>query len=64
MYRYIYLYMYVSVAELIIVILIHVRVVETHMKSMNSQKLNHVGEQIVMCQHDALRFARCAGAVR
>ena len=32
--------------------------------SMNSQKLNHVGEQIVMRQHDALRFARCAGAAR
>ena len=64
MYMYLYMYMHVCVAELIIVILIHVHVVETHMKSMNSQKLNHVGEQIVMRQHDALRFARCAGAVR
>ena len=31
---------------------------------MSSQQLNHVNEQIVMRQHDALRLARCTGAVR
>ena len=31
---------------------------------MHSQFLNYIGEQIVMRQHDALRFARCAGAAR
>ena len=30
---------------------------------MHSQFLNYIGEQIVMRQHDALRLARCAGAV-